>query len=300
VVLRSAAVIAVLLAGCEWVFPLGPDDGGARDAAPAPFGPPMRVLALSLGPDEYLADPTLDLGMTQIAFVRVTMNMPGTADIFIATATGNPLAWTAPFMVEMSVAMQDEVNPKLSADGLAMWLAVPGGSPVLRAYARSPGVPNTWMDVTATETDGLTAVPETRPDNVTPDGRRCVVHRGDGTGVQYLVEFERAGAGQPWVEVPGTMDAINATGSAGNGHLTTDALEMVFTLQPTGAAHYDLYRARRAAPGQPFDTPVEISELSTPMYETDPWLSPDQRRIYFARAHGGVPASEWGIYYAER
>ena len=292
------AVVAVL-GGCEWVFPFEPDDGIPVDGAPPRFGTPMKVQAVDVGPSEYLGDPALDAGETQIAFVRQDADTAGSADIFLAASTGNPLAWAASFQVDMSIAMQDEYNPKLSADGNTMWLAVPTGTPVVRAFSRTFAAPNKWMDVTGDEAAGLENALDTRPDCITPDGLHFVVHRNNGE-IPFLVELERAVPGQAWTEVPGTMAVINAAGPAANGYLTPDALEIVFTLQAAGQTDYDLYYARRAALRDPFDTPVELTELSSPMQETDPWLSPDGRRIYFGRAHGGTPRSEWGIYYAER
>jgi hypothetical protein len=293
--------LVLVLAGCELVFPLGPGNDPGFDAAPPRFGTAVKIMAGPVGPTETLADATLDAGMTQLAFARLDPAAPGTADIYLAAASGDPTVWDAPVLFQMSVGMQDEVNPKLSADGLTMWIAIPSATPIVRAFRRVPGEPNLWADVTNVEANGLDHPDPTRPGRVTADGLHMTVHRTDFNGVQYLVELARTQVGLPWNEVPGTTTVINATGHCGNGHLTDDGLELVFTLQPfAGDGDYDLYFARRSALGEPFDTPVEISELSSAMHETDPWLSPDGNQIYFSRAHGGAPLEEWGIYYAER
>jgi Tol biopolymer transport system component len=64
----------------------------------------------------------------------------------------------------------------------------------------------------------------------------------------------------------------------------------------SGIGSSDLYLARRASVGEAFAAPELITELCSLLSDTDPWVAPDQRTIYFASDRSG----NMEIYQATR
>jgi hypothetical protein len=71
-----------------------------------------------------------------------------------------------------------------------------------------------------------------------------------------------------------------------NPTLTADLLELYFTSN-RGDTKGDVWAARRAAPGDPFDPPALVAEVSSPEYETSPAISLDGLTLYFGSDRDG-------------
>ena len=300
-------VVCVGAAGCEVLFPFTPglDAGGVDpvdagpDAATAPFSTPRRVGISPPPPSSYFdVDPALFAGETRIAFVRGTPTTADTFDIYLASLNGGPDDWNLASAVPVvSQAMRIEENPKLDPDGLVMWIATRTSAMPLSdvtAYRRPSAVSTTWADTTASDAAGLsTTEAEERPSTPTANLERMVILRDN-----QLFEYGRIAGAGPWTALAGTLEQVNALGIVRTPHLSSDGLALAFSFNDGSQA--DLYVATRPTTGDPFDAPTAIPGVNTAGNESDPWLSDDRRRLWFARQGAPLPMAEWGIYYAER
>src|SRR5262245_27746277 len=73
---------------------------------------------------------------------------------------------------------------------------------------------------------------------------------------------------------PRRLAELDVTYSNQNPTLTGDLLDLFFTSNRSDMAA-DVWTAHRAAPGDPFDPPTLVAEVSSPTYETSPAVSVD-------------------------
>ena len=299
--------------GCHLVFPIdvqGVDgsepgvDGAPGDAFSfGGWSAPVRVNIPGhpMGPTFRVTDPSLDGSRSQLAFVEYDATQPGfTQNIWIAPGTPSPTEWGIPTQAGFTDLTRAESNPKLSDDAVVMWISrnIGNGQIDVLAFRRDTPVDTAWSDVTATEASGLSTLDEDRPGSPTAARDRIVIHRHSGTGWS-LVEYVRPGGSGAWAPAPGDpLAAINRSFFVlGNGHLADDGRTLVFAAGV--GSGLDLYVARRAAVGLPFDSGAPITEVNWPYADSDPWLSPDGRQLWFSR-EGSPNTEEWGIYYSAR
>jgi hypothetical protein len=92
---------------------------------------------------------------------------------------------------------------------------------------------------------------------------------------------------------PTPLDMLNTTSDEERPSLTRDGLTLFFSSdRPGGEGNRDIWMATRDAVGDPFDGPINVSELNSPGTEQGPEISSDGLRLYF---------DDFGrIYVAER
>jgi Tol biopolymer transport system component len=119
-------------------------------------------------------------------------------------------------------------------------------------------------------------------------------HQFDSTHI--LIDTDRAGTldiflaqrGSPtatW-DVPVRVDEVSSTSSEGNPMLASSQLTIYFDSNRNGDG--ELFVATRTSASATFGTPAPIAETSTPFDETDPWISPDGRTLYFTSNRDGT------------
>ena len=91
--------------------------------------------------------------------------------------------------------------------------------------------------------------------------------------------------------IPGA-DLGNAANVLDDPTVSSNELEIIYSLQLSGAATRNLYAMTRATTSDAWGPPSLITELSSTVDETSPRLSPDDLTIYFSR--GGL------VYMATR
>jgi len=184
---------------------------------------------------------------------------------------------------------------RISPDGGTMYLAsnrlpTMGGSDVFVARRTSlvwsPPAPlldlNTQNDETGASVDGTESL--------------LVFDRvlDDPISVRKLFLTTRApGSTAPWpagTQIPGTGPMANDL----NPHITESGRNFYFASDSVGTAGLELFTLERT--GNTFTVPRRIPGLSSPQDESDPWVSADQREIYFASNRTGA----WRIYRATR
>jgi Tol biopolymer transport system component len=74
--------------------------------------------------------------------------------------------------------------------------------------------------------------------------------------------------------------AVAGRGSV-DGFLTRDGLILLFNAQ-AAENQGDLYLARRSSTTAPFEAPIHLLELNTSWDERDPWLSSDEKWLFFS------------------
>lgn len=204
---------------------------------------------------------------------------------------GDP--WGAPAEVLELSTPEESTTPRISPNGLVLLLSY--GDLVNKQF-------DIFMSIRATRDEPwptpeampeLNTVAPDRPNWVSDDGLRAGLD-SDVSGAGDLFVAERGAVGDSW-PVPAPLDDLNTTLSELSGWQSPDRLTIYFAGAVTGRGS-DLFRARRAAPTDPWGPREALDELNTDENENDPWVSPDERYIMFSRSVDGNPR----IFHASR
>jgi Tol biopolymer transport system component len=101
-----------------------------------------------------------------------------------------------------------------------------------------------------------------------------------------LYRATRASLADPW-QPPQLIAELSSPGNDESLFYVPGGDDLVVVFGSERAGKRDLYTARRAAVGAPFDPPVPLAVDTVEFEETDPWLSPDGRTLYFATNRTG-------------
>jgi Tol biopolymer transport system component len=271
----TRALVLAVCAAC------GRLDFGTVADAPGAWGPATQVF-----PPNGEFNPTLTSDMLELFFVR-------NGQIYVTTRTSVADAWSMPVLVaELATASFDGV-PEVSGDGLTMYF--------LSTRISGTGRSDIFMASRVSRSDlwsGIVQVPELESTAVdgTPvvadDGLTLVMPSSRG-GDSDLYTSTRPTTASTWA-TPVSLAGVNSSAYDSDPFMMNDRLAIYFRSDRDGTA--DLFVARRASIAYPFGTPVAIPELDTPSMESDPWVSPDQRTIFFSSDRSGVEA----LYMATR
>jgi len=291
-VLRAALGAAIVLGACgRFAFDArsdaqagtGDTGDGDIDAPPdatpptGPFGTAVPVASLDTASGED--DPSLTGDQLEIVFNSDRAGGVGAGDIWTATRTSITSAWgTATNLTSLNTA-GDDATPSLSRDGLTLfWTA--GGSQGLKDLFVSTRATRTdaWgpaVELTAISTAGDEAGPILSADGLElyfasdlPGNDNLFVSQraspqGAFTTSAAITELNTAAADhEPWINGTKTFLVWTSTRVSGND---------------------DIWMSRRPNAQSMWGTAQPISELNTAAGESDPWLSPDETTIYFAR-----------------
>jgi Tol biopolymer transport system component len=222
---------------------------------------PTRVVYAPAGPDD---DVTLTADLLELYFNR-------TNDIYAMARPTVAAPWSAPAMVrELSTAAR-ESTPELSPDGLTIYLSSdrPGSAGTDIWVATRPARTAPWSapvlaaGLNSTETDRC-AAPTTDPD--------LIVLASDRTGDYDIYQSRRTGG--VW-STPVPIAAANMELDDDSAPvLASDGRTIYFFSDREGDS--DLFEVA-------LGTPRLIDELASSEDEEDPWVSPDQRHLFFVR-----------------
>ncbi len=93
----------------------------------------------------------------------------------------------------------------------------------------------------------------------------------------------RATTTAPWGAAMPIAELNTTVEESGPSINTTETFVVFASTRAPTAGGSDLWTARRATTGTPWGPSQPLAELNTSGAETDPWLSPDERTIVFAR-----------------
>lgn len=280
------AVAAVLLVACGRV--------DYEPVAEQPFGAPVHVVELgSPGEDD---DPTLTADGLEIYFRSTRAS--GFSDIWTSRRRSLSEPWDPPALAVELSSDAGEGSPEIAPDGLSIWFS--------STRAPSMGSNDIWTSTRATR-DSPWNVPTHVAELSSPMSDQLSTPSLGATFVMVVRYTEMAsqdgdiwmstrdGPSQAW-SVPVLLADLNTSAHEGTPWIREDGLVVAFArgVDPLGLR--DVYVARRAEVGATFSAPAPIAELNTEHQDSDPWLSPDMRRVVFASTRGG----DWEIYEATR
>ena len=278
------------LAGCTSIFGLDSPQRG-RDAAlidtdtmddAAPDGPlepwgSITQVIVSSFPDD---DPSLTDDMLELYFDRGS-------EIAIAKRSSVLDPWGPPTIVAELMSPGADGRPQVSGDGLLMifssnrapsmgldlWWTVRGS----RADVWQPPMQFTLINSAADEIAG----PQTE------NTLEIVYAAARIANNSVDLYFADRPPGSSAVFNQGVSLAFNTTDTETSPFLTRDGQHLYFTRSGPSTMMADLYVSHRLSATQ-WSPPEPIIELNTAAGDSDPWVSPDERYMFFARHVGGV------------
>ncbi|MGE0549171.1 MAG: hypothetical protein AB7O24_23360 [Kofleriaceae bacterium] len=286
-VVRLALVIAVAVGntGCRQILGFE-DPADEPDAAPlGPWGVARRVDALSQAGAGDLT-PALRSDGLEVYFATTRADMID--DIWRSTRNTLSDTWSPPTAVSNLnlPSPSNELVPKLSSDGLTMYLSR-GGTTDFDIFV------STRSAVTALDwsTPALVAALDSSNSNYpgnTDASETHMVFSSDRTAVNDvdMYEITRDSASDAWSmsrieNVGGLLNLVGRNEYA--GHLSADGKTLYFYSDRLSPPNYELYVTTRPSIDAAFEAPTLITELQTLAAETHPTVSGDQRYMMFAR-----------------
>ena len=260
---------------------------GAPDAYVPPTGPfgPATMLA-GLGAPGSNDDPSMTPDLLEVFFESDRGGGAGAGDLYAATRGSPTGAFSAPVNLGMLNTAGDDVTPQVTSDGLTLLFSSRRAGAVGTAPSK-----DLYLSTRATKAAAWSApvhIAASRTgDDVSPslsaDGLHLYFVSQASSEDIFLAS--RATPTSPWgmaTVVPGLDTGAEETGPSIN---TTETFIVFASTRAPTAGGSDLWFARRASPADPWGPPQPLTELNTAGEETDPWLSPDERTIVFARGN---------------
>lgn len=260
-------------------------DAAPLDATPlGPFGE-ATVIADLVDPAAADDDPSMTGDLLELYFKsdRDGMNDP---DIWLARRSSPEGAWDEVAEVAELSSNSFDGTPEVSVDGLTITLSSdrPGGggggidlwvsTRLSRADPWDPPVPMTGLNSADAEYAAVT----------NQSGDLVIFNRTVPS--QSFDLLQSMLTGDTWSPAVPLVNLSSAVYEA-DSHLDPTGRELYFAGELADAAGRDLYVARRDEVGLDFAPPERVVELSTPMADEDPWVSPDRRLIIFSSDRSG-------------
>jgi Tol biopolymer transport system component len=265
-------------------------DGGDVDAGPlGPFSEPELVAELN-DPASQEDDPTLREDLLEIFFDSSRVGGMGSGDIWTSTRASLDAAWDPPTNVAVLNSSGDDTACELSADGLTLHFASdrPGGAGVRDLYVSTrPSLAGAWA---APQRVAALSSPETDEAAVmTADALLLVFASSRSSADLDLFRATRADRASPWTAITRIAE-LSSPDSDGSPFLSHDGRVLyLHSARAGGSGDNDLWVATRTDPRGPFAAPtrVDFDDINTDASESDPWVSPDGRTMYFSSDRDG-------------
>ncbi len=252
-----------------------------------PFESVQLVTALSSGADDD--DPDLTRDQLEVFF---DSHRAGSSDLWTARRATVTDGWSAPDPISVLNTVANEEHPAISQDLLTLYFT-----------SNRTGDADVWFATRPDRSSPFGAPFQLANVNTTIDGDRMgsidaldlslFLASERGAAFDRLYESRRSGSAAAWPS-PVLVPEVLTTAGDPSVHVDDRALAMYLVQDAMGS---DLFWTKRTMPGAAWAATVPLVELNTPAAETDPWLSPDLRVIYFVRDTG--PGTK-DIYMATR
>jgi Tol biopolymer transport system component len=253
--------------------PMAGDDAAVSDApgSGADLGAwPMAVPVPNASTANEEQDVTASSDKTEIYF-----SFGSTNDLYVITrpTIAGPFGARQPLSINTGSV---EGYPRLSPDDLTLYFASnrtgsQGGTDIWSTTRTAVG--QSWSAPVLVP--GVSSNGNDRWLSTCAGGRYVVTH-----DQQDLMEGV-LGSGAPT-----RIAELDTSGTNTAGHLSPDCLTLYFSSDRSGN-QFDLYATTRAAVGNPWQTPVPLSDFNASGDEDDPWMSPDQRLFVFTSDRSG-------------
>ena len=134
----------------------------------------------------------------------------------------------------------------------------------------------------------------------TPDQRTIYLASDRGMTASRLYVSARPTNTATW-SPPTEVTGLTSSKSASNPMMSRDELTMYYDLStvvtPPTLPSPHLYVTHRATTADNWTAGTEITELNSATHDSDPWVSPDQRHIFFTSIRGSSTTDEiWESY----
>jgi hypothetical protein len=280
---------------CVVLVACGRVDFDVLDAPLGPFSPPMLITELA---STYRTDdPALTGDELELYFDTERPGGLGLDDIWRTTRASTRAPWGASSPVLELSTPASEVSPGISLDGLTIFLTTPGGGGTGYDFwtATRPDRASPWT--TPVRVDELSATGEDTNPQISADGLSIYfASRRGGTAQRQIWTATRASVTSPW-NPPVRVEELFVAPDVYTGDPHPNATDTRLYFISDRGGEKDLWIAERASRSEPFGEPAPIEELSSPYVETDPWVSVDEHRIYYARLR---PGAVLNLYMATR
>lgn len=244
--------------------------------------------------DFQIANPTLTADQHHIYYTQQHDDADVTAtQVMHATFDGQTLGDST--QLPLPPDMYGFGSPAISADGNELWLSRFNEQRGDTDIWRSAGQGDSWGDLMPVPELSSTFGDEPRPPAVGGTIMPLSSKR-QGKGVLSQIYFATRGADGTW-SAPNQdhLAGINSLDYlSADGFLSADGLSLYFASKRTGDS--ELYVARRASLDDDFGEPAPLVGVNTPSEERMPWLSADERTLYFASDRLG----SYAVYIATR
>jgi Tol biopolymer transport system component len=183
----------------------------------------------------------------------------------------------------------DDTGCDLSPDGLTLRFASarpggPGGRDIYRS--------------TRPSLDGPWSAPQLVPTLNSPGDDESAVTTEDELTLFFasdrsapgleLFTAVRASRVEDWGAIA-PVAGLGATDRDASPFIRTDALTLFFQSRRVGGrGSIDIWFTTRPSAAAPFTAPTNVAELNGPSLDSDPWLSPDGRTMFFASDRNGT------------
>ena len=253
-------------------------ESGTPDMMMMPLGPwgaPTPVDITPVNDD----DPTASGDLLELYFNR-------DADIYVAKRASVAERWGAPVAVAELNTADAETTPEVSYDGLTIYFSsnragTLGDYDIWRSTRTSRSA--AWS--TPVHVNELcSTLAEGSPNQTDPLTILIDTNRADPMHLDIFVATRTAPMGA--FGAPVAIDELNSAQSEGNPMFAVGRLTVYFDSNRSGNG--ELYVATRSSTSEPFGMPAQITEVSSPATDTDPWISQDGRTLYFTSDRDGT------------
>lgn len=262
------------------------------DAAPlGAFGVPVTLAALnSAAADD---DPSLTGDQLEIYFASYRPGGPGPENLYRSTRSTTASEWSAPELVAELNSTSYDCTPRVSLDGLSLRFAsMRSGN--FELYVSTRASRSSLWGPPALE-PALASGADDYGGSLSESGLTLAFYSDRG-GDHDLYLATRATLSSPW-GAPVELSELSTAFEEGGPQLdATEKVIFFFSTRPGGKGDRDLWTATRASPTGLFGAPTPIVELNTADEESDLWISPDLRTLYF----GGRGTTDLDLYRATR
>ena len=264
----------------------------------AAFGAPTPLADFNTAADEdaiFLSDDRLTA-----LFSTDRPGGSGGYDLWLAVRSDVEASFSAPSPAAGVNSADDERQPVLSGDSLHLYFMSNHGTSAYRIVeATRNGVTGGFAP--PVDVAGLASGAGDVSPWLSKDGTQIYFGSGRSGGLGgndlYVADLSSAGASNA-VE----LAAVDSAADDASPVLSRDGLTLYFASKradPAALGNDDIWVARRAAVGAPFDTPTAVTELNSAAADGPRWLSPDGCTLYFTSDRSGGQGG-YDLYAATR
>ena len=273
----------------------GTDTGGTGDPVGfGPFDPPELVPFLS-EPGSNEDDPSFRVDELEVYF---NSDRFSNARIMVSQRLAVTDSWDPPTVEETLSENASDTTPELSEDGLIMVISSDRATGFQDLFVSSRTEWNsTWSDPVALS--DFSSGDQHLGGTLFGDEMyfcQSEVTKGDEFSLNlWRVDVVDAVGGM--FGVPELVEELNRASFDCTVALSSDRREIIFERSQAENPGFELMRSERADAGDIWSPPTPITELNGSTDDSDPWLSTDGRRLYFASPRDG---DTFDIYMARR